>query len=584
MRILLIHPEDELQGGPWASQPWDRVIDLGTAGAADCARAENAFGCPVTNLRNLRGEFREMRRVRELIGLGLDRLNDEFGLDWWELISILVHQELEVAFLMSELAASIGANDEVHVSRPCFQADILRLSLGSRLLTFNSRAAYRKRGARHYWQVFEKFPASQLLEIFWDKTDPGYQFRGRFSRKPKAQRNSVVLLPSAYVNVSRTALAYASVLPDSHFLLVVTRPSGWIQSLPANVSAAWLRQYSSVECRAREREFRDLVSRWNRLRAELQAVPEFNVLAKMGKLDDFPRHFAHGLEVRDAWRNVLDFEPVQAVICADDTNPYTRIPLLLAANIGLPTIACHHGALDGRYIFKRSSADIVLAKGRMEEDYLVRVCSLPAEKVEVGAPGVSARTEPAMEKKSVILFFSEPYEVAGGRPRSFYRDILPPLAEIARSEERELVIKLHPFESVSERSRLVEEVLGPERAQRTRIVGGPLRSELLNQSWFAVTVLSSVATDCALKGIPCFLFAWLEPPSYGYVDQFTRFQVGIRLGSPAEIQSIPATLNSYRPHREIRENCWVPMEASRLRVLLGLEQEFLESRKAAISR
>ena len=83
---------------------------------------------------------------------------------------------------------------------------------------------------------------------------------------------------------------------------------------------------------------------------------------------------------------MFDREPVQAVLCADDSNPYTHLPLLLAKARSLQTVACHHGALDGRYMLKQTHADMLLAKGAMEEDYLVRVCGVPREKVEVGAP------------------------------------------------------------------------------------------------------------------------------------------------------------------------------------------------------
>src|SRR5262249_48895831 len=122
------------------------------------------------------------------------------------------------------------------------------------------------------------------------------------------------------------------------FLLVVTRRSGWIQSFPSNVSMAWLRGYASVRAPSRKFECADLTERWDLLRSELQAIPEFRILTELGCLDDFPGRFAVGLEIRDAWRNVLGTEPVQAVICADDSNPYTHIPLLLAKARGLPTI------------------------------------------------------------------------------------------------------------------------------------------------------------------------------------------------------------------------------------------------------
>ena len=236
----MIHPEDELQDGPWAAERWGRVIDLGRAGAEAYAQAAASLGCAVTCFDVFRDSFKEKRRVRELLALGMGRLMDGFGLDWWELTSMYVHQQLEIAFLLGLLVEDSGSEDEVYVSRPCLQAEVLRLALGSRCIPYSPRSHQRDRGVRHYLRVLRKFPAGQLLEIFWDKTDPGYQFRGFLvrgsvstARKPLS--DAVVLLPTAYINVSRTAAAYAESLPEAKFLLVATRRSGWMENRPANV-------------------------------------------------------------------------------------------------------------------------------------------------------------------------------------------------------------------------------------------------------------------------------------------------------------------------------------------------------------
>jgi len=575
MRVLLINPEDELQDGRWASQRWDRVVDLGRAGVESYDRAAASFGCPVTPLNTLRENFKEMRKVRELLGLGMGRLNDKFGLDWWELTSILVHQQLETVIVLREFVDTLGPLDVVHISRPGFQAEVLRLALGPLVRVFPWQGSRYKRAARHYIQVLKKFPVRQLLEIFWDKTDPGYQFRGAFNGKRMPCSGPLVLLPSGYINVSRTGVAYVGSLPETRFLLVATRRSGWIRNPPPNVSQTWLRRYASVRVPARTLECSDLTERWDALRSELKTFPEFKTLDQLGGFEEFPGRFALGLEMRDAWRNVLDAEPVRAVICADDSNPYTHIPLLLAKEKGLPTIACHHGALDGRYMFKRNHADVVLVKGKMERDYLVRLCGVPPDRVEVGAPNFPAdlKQESRQDTRPYIVLFSEAYEVAGGRALDFYQDILPPLADLALSEGRELIVKLHPSESLAERRRVMAQILRPEQQRVTRVVVGALQTEMLNKTWFGITILSTVAVECALRGIPCFLCGWLESWPYGYVDQFTRFDVGIRLNEPGEIRQIPATLSCHKASGAVRENCWSPIETQRLRALLGIGRE-----------
>jgi hypothetical protein len=315
-------------------------------------------------------------------------------------------------------------------------------------------------------------------------------------------------------------------------------------------------------------------SRWRSLLSELVGVAEFEILNRLGQLDSFPQQFRHGLELRDAWRNVLDREPVQAVLCADDSSPYTRIPLLLARARRIPNIAAHHGALDGRYVFKRSYADVIWAKGRMEEDYLVRKCGVPREKVEIAAPALPANwNEPEKSNHATfrpyILFISEVLDVGGGRPEEFYRDIVPPLADLAMATGRKLIVKLHPAESERERASVLARILSAEQQAVTRIVSGPLTEDLLAKAWFGITIRSTVAMECAIRGIPCFLCKWLEAWPYGYVEQFIRFGIGIGLNDPSEIGKIPQYLEQHLVGADVRENCWQPANAGRLRELLA---------------
>ena len=572
MRVLLIDPLDSADAGPWAKQPWDRIVDLGMGGKNTYARWHDQFQCPVTTLDSLRNGFDDFRRIRDLLGVGCGRLVDEHGLDWWEIMSILLHGEMEALILLQRFVPTIGSDDEVYASRPGLHASLLQGLLATRVNVFPLRRGAQRRGLGHYIRVSNRLSASQMIDVFWDKYDAGYQFRGRLARKRPPSARPVVLLPTAYVNVSRTGVAYANTFTEEDFLLVTTRRSGWVQDPPKNVAAAWLSSYASV--RDRSAENASLESRLQPLLNELRGAAEFEILHRLGYLDSFPRRFRHGLEVRDAWRNVLDAEPVQAVLCADDSNPYTRIPLLLARARGLPNIACHHGALDGRYVFKRTHGDVILAKGKMEEDYLVQKCGVPQEKVEIGAPAMPANWKESEQSnrqtfRPYLLFISEGYDAGGGRPEEFYRDVLPPLADLALATGRQLIVKLHPAESERERAKVLARILSAEQKGVTRIVSGSLTEDLLEKSWFGITILSTVALECAIRGIPCFLCKWLESWPYGYVEQFIRFGAGIGLNDPSEIQKIPQYLEQHPVSADVRANCWQPAAAGRLRELLS---------------
>jgi len=569
MRILLIRPEDALMAGPWTGSKWDRIVDLGRGGISAYEEATSHFGCPVGSLDEFRRDYQEIRRARELLALGKNKLRDCFGLDWWALLAILVHQQIEATILLEDLAKTIAKDDEVWISAPGFHSQALREILGNEVRVFAAR--HRPKGALHYLETFRRLPFRQSIDIFWDKTDASYDFRRRLGRRPRAQRNDVVLLPTAYVNVSRTDAAYARSVPDLNFLLVATRRSGWLSHLPENVAAAWLSSYATDRSSERKAERKSLLLSWDGLHKELEDVPEFKIISRCDSFGVFQYYFAHGLGIRDAWLNVLDSEPVKAVLCADDSNPFTHIPVLLARERRIRTISCHHGALDGRCMVKECQADVVLAKGRMERDYLTRLCGVPPEKIVVGAPSLTV-TERERSRtpgdRPFVVFFSEPYEATGGRATAVYADVLRPIAELAAREGRELIVKLHPSESVTERSRIVERLLSTDLRKIVRFVDEPLSPALLDKTWFGITVLSTVVVDCALHQVPCFLCKWLESSPYGYVDQFVRFGLGIPLIHPDGFSRILGHLRALESTTHGSEDFWEEASAGLLKEIL----------------
>ncbi|HKS74215.1 MAG TPA: hypothetical protein VJQ82_13520 [Terriglobales bacterium] len=565
MRTLLIHSGDHPDGGPWAAETWSRVIDLGLGGAETYGRWREKLGCEVVSLESYRRGFQEILRVRELLAEGRGRLVDRDGLDWWEVTAILIHPQLEVLVLLARWLETVGDSEEVYISRPGLHADILRAFLGERLHVFPRRDS---RAAR-YLRLGAKFSLGEMTQIFWDKYDPGHRIRGGLARKVQRSQKPVVLVPSAYVNVTRTGIAYARTVPDVNFLVVATRKSGWLKDAPENVRTVWFAAYSSFASQRHLEDQRVIVEKWNELRRRLEDVTEFRVLGQLGLLEQFPEWFRQGLRQRDIWSAVFENQPVQAVFCADDTNPSTHIPVWLAKKFGVPAIACHHGALDGRYMLKRNHSDMILAKSEMERDYLVRVCGVSSREVEIGAPkSATAPVEKEARSASRILLFSEFYEVFSGRPEEFYRELLPALADLARAHGKKLTVKLHPFESERERRGMIAAVLSAAQREVVEVLSVGSVNDLSKEAWFAVTVLSTVAMECSRLGVPCFLCKWLEFWPYGYVDQFTRFGVGYALMRPGEIAEIPKILEQSFGQRSTGEELVYPIDPRRLKQLL----------------
>jgi hypothetical protein len=565
MRVLLLHPEDDPECGPWIHERWDRVVDMGTAGEQTRIRWSGMFDCPVESISKL--EINEFTAVRAALLSGLGCVVDEHGLDWWELISIRFHEQIALIVRLKKLAAQLTTNDKVFVTRPGFHAKALGLLLEKSVECFRERAPFFRK-TRGMIETARKFNFTQLLQILGDKYDAGYRVRRWLAHPEPRLEHAIVLLPVAQGNAARTALSYAALLPDRKFLLVATRPSGWVTKTAPNVAAAKLASYASGKSsQGRDTELRRLLNRWQQLELEGAGNSEISLLERTGAFSGITKILRDGLSIRDAWLGVFERERVSAVLCTDDTNPYTHMPLLMAQQTGLPTMACHHGALDGGHLVKRSHAGVTLAKGRMEKDYLVDTCGLPEEKIEIGAPSLRRRiNREAPRPKSSIVFFSEPYALDGGRCREFYRELLPPLADLASQMNLKLVVKLHTMESERERQKLVHAALPLRRFESVQVVTGALSEELLDSTSFAVTVQSTAAVDCAIRGIPVFLCKWLDYSYYGYVDQFIRYRAGMPLHSLAEIGKIPDMLQDFPP--PVLNDFWQTISREKLEQLL----------------
>ena len=542
MKILLVHPEDSPRYGPWAHERWDQIVDLGNSSESTAAAWETLTGCPVVRLQSFRHQIEDPRLVGQMLRSGFGQLLDQHGIDWWELTSLFIHSELETAIGLQRLAANANLAGDLHATRFDWPVNGLSLLLGRQSRCFDGRPRIAKRLSRLI-SNYGKVTLAQAVDVFWDKYDAGYHFRSKLVPFPQASSKSVVLLPSAYTNVSRAASGYARLLPEQNFLLVATRESGLQFDCPANVRVERLASYAGNE---RQRsQVASILHGWEALRTQLQRIPEVALLSRAGLLQPYPRLLRNGLAACRAWQSVLDREPVTAVMCGDDSNWFTRMPVVLAGKRSLPAIDFHHGAFDGRFLLKTLSSDLYLAKNEMEKDYLTRICALPADRILVGAvQSVPADQQIAGGNRPNVVHFSEPYESIGGRPEEIYRELLPPLQRLAAKHGRTLIVKLHPFEGVQHRRRLIAEALGSELAKQVKVVDGALTPKLLASTWFGITVESSTVLDCARSGVPCFHCQWLVTTPWAYGEQYARFGVGRCLRSASEIDDIPRMLEA----------------------------------------
>ena len=572
MRVLLLHPEDSPRRGPWTRQRWDLVVDLGKSSHFSEEDWAQLYGCPVWRADLFRQGIADVRRVRQIFSSGRGRLVDGEGIDWWEFVSLLLVPEVLTALAVERIAAEISPVADLWATRNGFPASLFGIALERPVRSFGESVLARVvASSGRYAGLVSRFSSAQIKEIILDKYDASYRWRARFAARPERCRSSVVVLPSAYANVSRTAAAYARLLPAQSFLLVATRQSAKQVIAPANVQ---LRDLAAYAKRTAAGEMVCLTDRWNKVASDLCSIPELRTLFRAGVLDRIPVWLRDGLCARDAWRGVIEGEPVSGVLCGDDSNLYTRLPVVLAARRGIPTADFHHGALDGRYLLKDLPCDVYLAKNEMERDYLLRVCNIPGERVVIGAPPHSQlglRAEHSEPLRKSAIFFSEPYESAGMRGEEVYREILPALCRLVRQNGCELILKLHPFEIASHRNKILHDVLTPDDRKQITVIAGPLTNDLISHAWFGMTVESSTVLDCVQNGVLCFLCAWMKVSPYEYVEQYDRFGIGQVLANVEQIGEIPARLAEFHSRMLPSPMLSTPADPAMLRAWLSGE-------------
>jgi hypothetical protein len=580
MRVLLLHPEDQFQA-PRSDRRWDLVVDLGRAPAATYERWGTAAGCRVISLYDFRQDFEDLHHLRDLLQLGMGQWVDGFGIDWWDVLSLMIEPDLRQLMLIGRLAHELRGGCELYASRSTGLATALQSLTGAKSVRIASGFRPAMGWARHYRDVFSQLDAAQMSQVVQDKFDRQHLVRRRLARGRRGSKVPVVLLPSAYVNVSRTAASYAALLPAEKFLMVYARNSAHLETLPSNIFTTSLDSYFVTRDK---REAAALAKTWELLRRRLVAqAQEYSAANATGVLDRIPGLLRWGIAVRDAWNEVFESETIIGCLCADDSNPYTRLPLILAKNREIPTLACHHGAMDSKMAVKLPHADTYIAKGEIERDFLVRRCRVAPGKIVLGGQGLPSTTElahPAARSSAPwLVFFTEPFQAGGWRTEEVYRELLPKLWALAETCGLKLVFKIHPFESVKGHRRILREYL-PRQEPGIGVIAGAPSPQLWRNTRIALTVQSTVALQCASLGIPVFLCSWLRDSSTGYVEQFSRFGIGQTVDSADKLSEIPGLLAMKGQTTPTQPALWGTMDPAKLRDLLLRTGSFSEAIKA----
>jgi len=583
MKILLAHPGDSVEVGPWAETQWDLVVDLGWSGRHAYSRQSERLGFRVFSIYDLLDHEQHRSRLRELLAVGLGQLVDSEAVDWWDAFSVHPYPQLEQLLLLSALAEQIPEHAEIFATSPHVALQALSLRSNGKINDREIRSFSEVRQAGDGGTVFQRrsrrylkaaftFRPSQLAEIAFDKWDVDYRLRRHFVRSSKRSPTPAILLPSAYVNVSRAQVEYARMLPHRRFLLIFTRGSGRLEQLPGNVELRSLAAYALPLLASTDDERTTLLARWHEVQNDLfDTNPILRLAKQLHLFDGFANFLRGGLGVRDAWGEVFAKEPITAVLSADENNPYTRLPIWLARSRKLRTVFCDHGALNMSLGVRRPVSDAYILRGDMARDYCAASCGLSADKIVVGGPAETYKPLPSahQSERDWIVFYSEAYELSSSRAQTLYAELLPELCLLAEQTNRKVIVKLHPFESLRMRKALVKSALSAEQRAFVAIREGPMTPDLFARAWCSLTVESSVAVESTINGVPCFLCCWFDASWYDYGRQYAKYSAGYALDSPRQICEIPRLLEQFQITEATRQGLQVSISPEHLDSVLS---------------
>ena len=576
MNILLLHPLDSPWSDIWREKKWDMVVDLGWAGEESYLKWEQIYKCKIISIWSGIEKVTFYQQVNDIQDTMRDQLVDTYGIDWLDMILPLLRKHIFDMILSREIVPYLPPHAIVFVSRPHVLADYISEALGqSAIILYQNQTVSRAEKSLEYVKKAFHFSSKQLYEILVNKFDALYQKRRLLKLQLKRADGSMplVFVPSSYVNVSTNASKFAASMSDYEFLIVTLQPNAKLFDERDNIRTTSIASYVP-SVRAIQFELKQLLEQWGHVRqALIKNNTAFELLDRNGAFNALPAFLRRGLILKAAWKKAFETLRPDSLFCGDENNSDMRLSTLVAKSLGIRTVSFHHGALDCSMYLKPLSSNFYLTRSLMEYDYLSNIDMLSTGAlIKPNVCEISLHRREVLERSNegLIIFFSEPYECGEGRVDEIYRSILKPLLKIARSDHRRIIVKLHPFESVKQRTKLIRNIVTPEDLAMIQVIEGPLDSELLEQAWFVITLKSSVVIDCAEKNIPCFMCKWLDYFCNGYIDQFAKFGAGLLLNKQEEINDIPLFLLKYYQKKSavLANNFYAP-DISKLKRLLA---------------
>lgn len=126
--------------------------------------------------------------------------------------------------------------------------------------------------------------------------------------------------------------------------------------------------------------------------------------------------------------------------------------------------------------------------------------------------------------REAILFITIPYEIHPFLHRDDLNDILSVLLSVAKKQERELIIRVHPLEEIGYYQNCIRQIQKTQIRDEInlRYSQGPGLEEVLSRSAVAVTYCSTIFLDCLHYHVPIVSFAWHD---FSFKQQIEKYEI-----------------------------------------------------------
>lgn len=203
---------------------------------------------------------------------------------------------------------------------------------------------------------------------------------------------------------------------------------------------------------------------------------------------------------------MAETEPKMVVV----GNPGTERPVLqLARKNGIPTVCLQHGILGDYYQHCTQPCDALVVRGPFWKEFVVEPMRERTQILNASSATDARVAQPG--HRDAILFVSSIESALPTTHPSETESLIRCLLECAQREERKLIIRVHPRESLEHYRKITREEMRSLPAEvNVEFSQGAGLDETVQRSAVAVMYSSTIFLDCLRHGVPIVSLDWLE--------------------------------------------------------------------------